>query len=351
MSVHIMTKPGHHIVLIDDSRLNMEMLDHIVRKSIPDPVVHKFSNPTEALRHIKEYAEEISLIITDYRMPGIQGDQVVSNTRLQPNGIKADIPILVITAAQDRNIRKVIYDAGATDFIRRPFDEELLKKKIVNYVLMRQRPDAERIEERIKKEREAYSHLLARMFLVTRESAETTLRRTEGVTEVLCNSINADGAIKHRAITLLRICDLGKIGLPNRLHGYEEIDDTFSLSDKVLFRTHVQIGYELLLNGNTSHLRSLAEPVKLHHEQWDGSGYLGVTGENIPIESRIVRLSLDLEEYYRNALKIERNPNDAFEEAIGKALENSGTRFDPTLIRRLDNTQDILLSIFTQIGN
>ncbi|MEL1134698.1 HD domain-containing phosphohydrolase [Desulfitobacterium sp. THU1] len=76
---------------------------------------------------------------------------------------------------------------------------------------------------------------------------------------------------------------------------------------------------------------SLAEPVLYHHERWDGEGYpCGLTGEDIPLASRIISVA-DVYEAMTAKRPYQRTKNK--EEAIAELKRCAGTQFDPEIVK------------------
>ena len=97
-----------------------------------------------------------------------------------------------------------------------------------------------------------------------------------------------------------------------------------------VMRTHPQIGADIIGEHQSPILRLAREIALSHHEKWDGSGYPnGLSGEDIPIEARIVAICDVFD-----ALTSKRPYKDAwpFEEAVEFMQEQSGSHFDPALV-------------------
>jgi len=122
-----------------------------------------------------------------------------------------------------------------------------------------------------------------------------------------------------------RFYDIGKIGIP------EDILNKPGLLTEEEYRIvqrHPVISAEIL--ERFEHLRELAHIVRYHHERWDGKGYPeGLSGEEIPIESRILAVAdafdaMTSDRPYRKALKLEK--------AIEEIRKNKGKQFDPDIV-------------------
>ncbi|MFP4284733.1 MAG: HD domain-containing phosphohydrolase [Desulfovermiculus sp.] len=128
-------------------------------------------------------------------------------------------------------------------------------------------------------------------------------------------------------LTLLaQVHDLGKVGVPDRILVKQ---GPLNEEEWAVMRLHPEKGYRIALS--STDLSDIADLILKHHEQWDGNGYpLGIKGENIPIECRILAIADAFE-----AMTHERPYKAAMtqEEAIQELWRCSGTQFDPGLVQ------------------
>jgi len=121
-----------------------------------------------------------------------------------------------------------------------------------------------------------------------------------------------------------RLHDIGKIRLwYELLNKVEPLDD----EDWRELRRHPEVGYTILSSVNN--YAQLAEYVLYHHERWDGTGYpLGLSGEDIPLESRIIAIA----DAYQ-AMVTDRPSRKRMTPAEAKAeiARCAGTQFDPCI--------------------
>jgi diguanylate cyclase (GGDEF)-like protein/PAS domain S-box-containing protein len=106
------------ILILDDKSTNRNIYSRLAQKTEDGAIVHAFSSPAEALEWLGGNAPD--LIVTDFRMPGMDGAEFTKHVRASTNGL--DVPIIVITAYDDRAFRLRALEAGATDFLRSPVD-------------------------------------------------------------------------------------------------------------------------------------------------------------------------------------------------------------------------------------
>jgi methanogenic corrinoid protein MtbC1 len=121
--------------------------------------------------------------------------------------------------------------------------------------------------------------------------------------------------------------DVGKVAIPDAILLKP---GPLTEQERSIVETHAEEGHRLL-RGSSSSILDLAASIALsHHEKWDGGGYpRGLSGEQIPIEGRIVAIAdvfdaLTSDRVYRLAFPVE--------EAVSMMVAQRGRHFDPTLL-------------------
>jgi CheY-like chemotaxis protein len=116
------------IVIVDDRVTNRTIFSKISSSVQNDVSVVTFESPTEALGWLTNH--EIDLIIADYKMPDMDGAEFTRRIRMMAHLV--DIPVVVITAHDDRQFRLAALEAGATDFLHSPIDHSEFKTRVRN---------------------------------------------------------------------------------------------------------------------------------------------------------------------------------------------------------------------------
>jgi PAS domain S-box-containing protein len=120
------------IIIVDDRVTNRNILHRLSAMLEPDAVIHSFADPTSAIERIK--TNTIDLIITDFKMPGMNGAEFIAYCRANiPN---FDAPIIVVTAYEDREFRYEALEAGATEFLMSPIDHREFTTRVRNVLAM-----------------------------------------------------------------------------------------------------------------------------------------------------------------------------------------------------------------------
>src|SRR5262245_41916154 len=130
--VHVLGLQGASVVIVDDQETARVALDQMIRAIDPGISTVVFPGGAEALVWLHEH--EPDLVITDFRMPGMTGAQLVAELRRDPR--LQHVPVMMVTAADDRAVRYEALDAGAVDFLAKPIDPIEVRTRCRNLLLL-----------------------------------------------------------------------------------------------------------------------------------------------------------------------------------------------------------------------
>ena len=281
------------ILIVDDEYIGRETLQSVLEGEGYE--LEMAENGFQAIEKAKKLLPDV--ILLDVMMPGMTGFEVCQRIRSDPQ--IAEIPIIILTALDDRESLLNALKAGADDFISKPFDRFELRARLLGITRLNRYQKL--IQERAKL-REANAQLL-NAYEATIEGLSHALdlrdRETKGhsrrVTELTVQLAKAmgisEGEITHyRRGALLH--DMGKIGVPDSiLHK----PDTLTEEEWVIMRKHPRLAYDMLYP--IEYLRPALDIPYSHHEKWDGSGYpRGLKGEGIPMSARLFAIADVLED-------------------------------------------------------
>lgn len=245
----------------------------------------------------------IDLLLLDINMPKIDGFGVLE--RMNQFRWIEELPVIMISAAEDRAVIERCYSLGITDYIRRPFDSFIVQRRVKNTLTLyaNQKRLMDMVSDQIYRN-EKNSHVMIGILshiveFRNSESAQHVLQ-VQTVTEMLLRKLTEKTDVyglteeKIRLITTASaLHDIGKISIPESILNKpgrltpEEFD---------VIRTHPAIGASML-EGLTPYrkeplLKAAIEICRWHHERWDGGGYPdGLLGEQIPISAQVVALA------------------------------------------------------------
>mgnify|MGYP000199267757 CR=1 FL=1 len=342
------------ILIVDDKPENVQLLEMMLSYS----GYTKVRSTTDSREVLGLYRDnDFDLILLDIRMPHLDGFQVME--QLSDNIKDGYLPVLILTAQNDMETRIKALEAGAKDFVTKPFDQIEVLNRISNMLevrclhnrLKRQNEFLEaKVCERTHELQQRNEELgRTRLEIIRHLGRAGEYRDNETGMHVLrmsksCRRLAlAVGLGENRAEQILQASpmhDVGKIGIPDHIllkPGKLDPDEW------EVMKNHVEIGADLM-SENDSDLIQLARTIALsHHEKWDGSGYPnGAKGEDIPIEGRICAIcdvfdALTSKRPYKPAWPIEK--------AIDVINKSSGTHFDPRLVSLFNDILPDILEI------
>lgn len=259
------------ILVVDDARENRTLLERLF--TTQGYIVETAENGEVALDCIATSAPDI--ILLDVQMPGLDGFEVCRRIKNDP--ATRLIPVVLITGLSDRRSRIEGIDAGADDFVNKPFDAEELRARIRSLVRLKQFTDDLDSAESV---------ILSLALTVEARDACTSghCQRLARYATMLGAALKLGGeeiAALHRGGYLH---DVGKIGIPDAVLLKPH---KLTPAEYALMKDHTIIGDTLC--GKLRSLSLVRPIVRHHHERLDGSGYPDrLRGSEIPLLAQIV---------------------------------------------------------------
>lgn len=331
------------ILIVDDSEMNREILKAILGEG------YKYTEAEDGAQALRMLRQDmnIDLMLLDINMPKVDGFTVLEYMN-QFRWID-EIPVVMISAADDHESIERCYGLGVSDYIRRPFDSFIVQRRVKNTLTLyaNQKRLMGMVSDQIYRNQRDNNVMIGILSHIVEfrnsESAQHVLQ-VQTVTGMLLRRLSEKTDVYHLTekkirliVTASALHDIGKISIPESILNKpgrltpEEFD---------VIRTHPAIGASML-EGLTPYrkeplLKAAIEICRWHHERWDGGGYPdGLLGEQIPISAQVVALA----DVY-DALTSDRCYKKAYshETAVTMILNGECGAFNPML---LDCLQEI----------
>ena len=343
------------ILIADDSEMNRELLAAILEEEYD---IIQVNDGVQAVDCLQRQAEEISLLLLDIVMPHMDGFEVLSYMNKE-HWIDS-IPVVIISSENSPIYIKRGYDLGATDFIGKPFDANMVLRRSANAILLgaKQRRMTSIVSNQIY-EREKSSKLMINILshIVEFRNGESGLHvlHIQTITEMLLRQLvqkeNNRYALSKEQIRMITTAsalhDIGKISIPDEILNKP---GRLTAEEFAVIKGHSMAGANMLselpLDQKEEPLvKTVYEICRWHHERYDGGGYPdGLKGEEIPVSAQVVALA----DVY-DALTSERCYKDAYshEKAIEMILAGQCGAFNPLMLECL---LDISSSLKKKMG-
>ena len=335
------------VLIVDDSEMNRVILNEMLKDEYR---ILEADNGRTALDMVDRYGDELSLVLLDIIMPGMNGFEVLGE--LSRRTVADSLPIIMISSEDSDDVVLRAYELGASDYINRPFDARVVRRRVSNtirlYAKQRRLTSllSQQYNARVKNSRMLIDIMAGVMELRNGESG-LHVTHIEKLTELLLGCLvrrsdqfPLDNEQRSTIAMASALHDIGKMSIddailnkPGRLTS-EEFE---------IMKTHTTLGADMLLELGRQHagnslLEYAYQIARWHHERWDGKGYPdGLKGDDIPIAAQVVSVA----DVY-DALTSVRVYKDAIphQEAIQMILDGKCGQFNPLLLDCLLEVQD-----------
>ena len=341
-------KERQQILIVDDSQINCEILAEILKDEYR---ILEAANGEECINLLKQYGTGIALLLLDINMPVMDGFEVLALMN-RKHWIE-DIPVIIISSENSASYVRRAYEMGASDYISRPFDVQVVHQRVSNIIKLyaKQRRLISLVTDQIR-EKEKNNQMMISIL-----SQIVEFRNSESGSHVLHINI-ITGMLLERLMqktdqyhlqwsdqflitTASALHDIGKIGIDEKILNKP---GKLTKEEFEIMKTHTLIGASMLksieMYQNEKLLQVAYQICRWHHERYDGKGYPdGLKGEEIPISAQVVAIA----DVY-DALVGKRVYKKAFshETAIHMILNGECGAFNPLLLECLTDIQNRL---------
>lgn len=288
------------ILIVDDSEMNRSILADILSDDFD---IVEAENGVEAVAYIRTHESEISLVLLDIVMPEMDGFEVLA--LMNKCRWIEEIPVIMISAEMTPVYVDRAYDMGVTDYISRPFDGRIVRRRVMNTIVLysKQRKLVGMVTEQIY-EKEKNNSLMIEILsnIVEFRNGESGLHvlHIHTITEMLLKKLvekTDQYPLSHSEISLIgnasALHDIGKIAVPESILNKP---GRLTKEEFEVIKTHSLEGAKMLeripLRQNEPLIKVAYQICRWHHERYDGKGYPdGLKGDEIPIAAQVVALA------------------------------------------------------------
>lgn len=336
----------YKILIVDDSEMNREILSSILGDEFD---ILEAADGKECISVIRKYGRDIALVLLDIVMPEMDGFEVLEF--MNKHEWIDDIPVIMISSEDSVASVKKAYEMGVSDYINRPFDVEVVHRRVFNTIKLyaKQRRLIALITNQVyekEKNNRILIEILSQIVEFRNGESGRHVLNVNIITGILLEQLtqitdkyNISWSDRLIITTASSLHDIGKIGINEKI-----LNKAGRLTPQEIekIKEHTVIGASILENmelfKDEELVKTAYQICRWHHERYDGRGYPdGLKGEEIPVSAQVVALA----DVY-DALVSRRVYKKSYshEEAMKMILGGECGAFNPVLLQCLTEAQD-----------
>ncbi|MDD8025709.1 MAG: ATP-binding protein [Acidobacteriota bacterium] len=338
----------YNLVVIDDNPEVLKLMKLLLEDEFD---LHLATSGEEGLRLIRDKMPDV--VISDVMMPEMDGHTLTR--RIKSDESLCHIPVILVTARSGADMLNEGIEAGADDYLPKPFDSVELKARIRSQLRMR-RAEADlalanrnlkmRTSDLVERQRSLFLAMVRSLVSALEAKDKYTRDHSRRVTEISLR-IGRLMKLDEREMNDLEMAavlhDVGKIAIPERiLHKKSALTD----EEYAIIRQHPVIGENILKPA--VELQQIARIVRFHHERYDGRGYPdGLKGQAIPIGARIMAVA---DSYDAITSSRPYRDSESHNYALKEVIKCSGLQFDPEVVEHFIEALKTLPAAYNKSG-
>ena len=336
----------YKILIVDDSEMNREILSSILGDEFD---ILEAADGKECISVIRKYGRDIALVLLDIVMPEMDGFEVLEF--MNKHEWIDDVPVIMISSEDSAASVKKAYEMGVSDYINRPFDVEVVHRRVFNTIKLyaKQRRLIALITNQVyekEKNNRILIEILSQIVEFRNGESGRHVLNVNIITGILLEQLtqitdkyNISWSDRLIITTAASLHDIGKIGINEKI-----LNKAGRLTPQEIekIKEHTVIGASILENmelfKDEELVKTAYQICRWHHERYDGRGYPdGLKGEEIPVSAQVVALA----DVY-DALVSRRVYKKSYshEEAMKMILGGECGAFNPVLLQCLTEAQD-----------
>ena len=290
----------YKILIVDDSEMNREILSAILGDEFE---ILEAENGEECISIIRKYGTSISLVLLDIVMPVMDGFEVLEF--LNKYQWIDDIPVIMISSEDSATSVKKAYEMGVSDYINRPFDAEVVHRRVFNTIKLyaKQRKLIALITNQVyekEKNNRILIEILSQIVEFRNGESGRHVLNVNILTGILLEQLvqvtdkyNVSWSDRLMITTAASLHDIGKIGIDDKILNKA---GKLTPEETEIVREHTVIGASMLENmeifKDEEFVKIAYQICRWHHERYDGKGYPdGLKGDDIPLSAQVVALA------------------------------------------------------------
>lgn len=336
----------YKILIVDDSEMNREILSSMLGDEFD---ILEAADGKECISVIRKHGRDIALALLDIVMPEMDGFEVLEF--MNKHEWIDDIPVIMISSEDSAASVKKAYEMGVSDYINRPFDVEVVHRRVFNTIKLyaKQRRLIALITNQVyekEKNNRILIEILSQIVEFRNGESGRHVLNVNIITGILLEQLaqitdkyNISWSDRLIITTAASLHDIGKIGIDEKI-----LNKAGRLMPQEIekMKEHTVIGASILENmelfKDEELVKTAYQICRWHHERYDGRGYPdGLKGEEIPVSAQVVALA----DVY-DALVSRRVYKKSYshEEAMKMILGGECGAFNPILLQCLTEAQD-----------
>ena len=352
----------YKILIVDDTPVNLKVIHaYLARDGYRQ--IETLDDSRKAMDVI--FRMDPDLLILDLMMPHVSGLDILQSIRAIPRS--RHLPVIVVTAAEERQMKTRSLELGVSDFLAKPVDGEDLILRVRNTLELKAYRDS--LEEMVLQRtaeltmsREDIVHCLARAVEYRDNETGNHVIRVGQYVTMMADQLGMDGETCRMMGLASALHDMGKLGIPDAIllkpaaltsEERAQMNEHCEFGAKIctpnrdgqrsVITDHVVMGAMMLSNSSSPLLEMAGRIALTHHERWDGTGYpQGLDAEDIPIEGRITAVA-DVFDALSN--KRPYKPAFPLDDCFAIIEKDAGSHFDPRVVEAFFARRDDVVAV------
>lgn len=311
-----------NLLVVDGSRTTMRHIDSIFGGYCQ---IHLARTGIEAMDVVE--IKPIDIIIMNRNLPDMDGFDLLEKWHKE----RLTDDISVVIAGDERNKQQEVeaLQKGAADYISMPFVSEILKLRVDHLVELHYY--RKELESEIKKQKKKVSDLSFQAMITIAHTIDLKDRYGEGhslrvalYSREIARRLGWTVEELENLYNVALLHDIGKIAIEDSILNKM---GTLTEQEYESVKRHTKVGADIVKN--TTFIPGIKEGISYHHERYDGAGYVGLKGKDIPLIARILAVAdavtaMEEDRPFRRRL--------SSMELEKELISNKGKQFDPDIV-------------------